>query len=488
MHRAALLLTVAFAVSAAVTAQPPSLADLVITGVDVVDIESGRIARQTVVVRHGVIENLLAPGAAVPESAATLDGTGKFLIPGLWDMHVHLATRPEPELAERIMLPLFLANGIVGVRDMGGPLERVLAIREAVKKGTVVGPRIITPGPFIDGPGDPDPMFRRASTPDEGVAAVRALAASGVDFIKVQAGLSPAVHAAVVAEAFRRKLLVAGHIPVSLTVSDVIATAQYSIEHISPALPGDALLLFACSSRDAELRAELTAIERDRATAKPEDIRAREAKLRADLVATYDPSRAAAMGAKLAAARTWIVPTLIWSNSLRPLHAQDSGGSVPLEYVPAETRKRWQDARARYLKAAPPEIYAANSAVARTSAQAVAAMHKAGARVLAGTDTLDAFVLPGVSLHQELALLVEAGLTPLHALQTATRNVAEFRGTTSTEGGIATALAADLVLLDADPLENIRNAARVHAVVTGGRLYTRADLDRLLDGARAAAK
>jgi imidazolonepropionase-like amidohydrolase len=488
MHRAALLLIVALAATASITAQRPARADLVIAGVDVVDVESGRITRHTVVVRNGAIESLLAPGAAVPESTATLDGTGKFLIPGLWDMHVHLATRPEPELAEKIMLPLFLANGIVGVRDMGGPLDRVLAIREAVKKGTVVGPRIITPGPFVDGPGDPDPMFKRASTPDEGSAVVRSLAASKVDFIKVQAGLSPAVHAAVVSEARRQKLTVAGHIPIAMTAGDVLASGQQSIEHISPALPGDALLLFACSSRDAELRAELTAIERDRATAKPEDIRARETKLRADLVATYDPSRAAAMGAKLAAARTWIVPTLIWSHSLRPLHAQDSGATLPLEYVPAETRKRWQDARARYLKAAPPEIYAANSAVARTSAQAVAAMHKAGARVLAGTDTFDAFVLPGVSLHQELALLVEAGLTPLQALQTATRNVAEFRGITSTEGGIATALTTDLVLLDGNPLENIRNAARVHAVVTGGRLHTRADLDRLLGGARAAAK
>ena len=488
MHRAVPLLTIALVVDISIAAQRPSRADLVITGVGVVDVESGQVARHTVVVQNGAIESLLAPGAAVPTSTATLDGTGKFLIPGLWDMHVHLATRPEAELAEKIMLPLFLANGIVGVRDMGGPLDRVLAIRDAVKKGTLAGPRVITPGPFVDGAGDADPMFSRASTPEEGTAAVRALAAAGVDFIKVQAGLSPAVHAAVVAEARRQKLTVAGHIPIAMTASDVIASGQQSIEHISPALPGDALLLFACSRRDAELRAELTAIERERATAKPEDIRARETKLRADLVATYDPSKAVAIGANLAAARTWIVPTLIWSNTLRPLHAQDSGESLPLEFVPVETRKRWQDARSRYLTAAPPETYAANSAVARTSAQAVAALHKAGARVLAGTDNFDGFVLPGVSLHQELSLLVEAGLTPLQALQTATRNAAEFRGAGGVEGSIAKGRRADLVLLEANPLENIRNAARIHAVVAGGRLHTRTDLDRLLDAARAAAK
>jgi imidazolonepropionase-like amidohydrolase len=135
-----------------------------------------------------------------------------------------------------------------------------------------------------------------------------------------------------------------------------------------------------------------------------------------------------------------------------------------------------------------PENYAANSNDARTSAKAVMALHKAGARVLAGTDTFDAFVLPGVSLHQELALLVEAGLTPLQVLQMATRDAAEFRGAASAEGAIGKGGRADLAILDANPLENIRNAARVHAVVIGGRLYTRADLDRLLDGARVAAR
>jgi len=488
MRRAVLLLTIALAISASITAQPPARADLVITGVDVVFVESGTIARHTVVVRNGAIEDLLAPGAATPASAVTLDGSGKFLIPGLWDMHVHLATRPEPELAEKIMLPLFLAHGIVGVRDMGGPLERVLSIRDGVNKGTLSGPRVITPGPFVDGPGDADPMFKRASTADEGTAAVRTLAAAGVDFIKVQAGLSPAVHEAVVAEARRQKLEVVGHIPIGMTARDVIDAGQRSIEHISPALPGDAMLLFACSSQEAALHAELLAIERDRAAAKPEDIRARETKLRADLVATYDPAKAAAMGAKLGTARAWFVPTLIWSNSFRPLNAQDSGDAVPLGYVPAETRKRWQDARAKYLKAAPPEAYAAASAVAKVSAQAVAALHKAGARVLAGTDTFDGFVLPGVSLHQELGLLVEAGLTPLQALQSATRNAAEFRGASNTEGAIGRGRRADLALVDANPLENIRNAARIHAVVSGGRLYTRVDLDRLLESARAAAK
>jgi imidazolonepropionase-like amidohydrolase len=173
---------------------------------------------------------------------------------------------------------------------------------------------------------------------------------------------------------------------------------------------------------------------------------------------------------------------------LRPLSATDNGAGLPLEFVPAATRKRWQDGRARYLQAAPPEMFAAAADVARTAGTAVGALHAAGARILAGTDTFDAFVLPGVSLHQELALLVDAGLSPLGALQAATKNAAEYRGTLDREGTIARGKRADLVLLDANPIADIANLRRIHAVVQSGRVTTRVDLDRLLDSARDAAK
>jgi imidazolonepropionase-like amidohydrolase len=460
----------------------------VITRVTVIDGEGTTPAERTVVVRGGTISEISTPETDVPDAAVTIDGRGKFLVPGLWDMHVHLSTRPEPQLAERIMLPAFLSYGIVGVRDMGGPLTRVLEIREQVNRGVIAGPRIITPGPFIDGPGDADAMFRRAANPAEGREAVRELERAGVDFVKVQANLAKDTYEAIVAEGKARKVVVAGHVPVALPLADVIHANQRSVEHISPALVGDGGVLFACSSREEALRKELLAIERERTTLKPDQVRARETALRADLVKTFDPARARAVGRQLKGRQMWLVPTLIWSNSFRPLAATDDGADLPLDLVPAEARKRWQDNRARYLKSASPEAFTAAADVARVSGEALATLHNAGARILAGTDTFDAFVLPGISLHQELALLVKAGLTPLDALQAATKNAAEYRGTLDRDGTIARKKRADLLVIDANPLADIGNLRKIHAVVQGGRVFTRADVDKMLTSAREAAK
>lgn len=484
-----LLVTAVLLLAASVpTFVQPSRPDLVITRVTVIDADGTPPAERTVIVRNGTISEIARLEDDVPEAAVAIDGRGKFLIPGLWDMHVHLSIRPEPQLAERVMLPVFLAYGVTGVRDMGGPAARVIEIRDQVNRGTLVGPRIITPGPFIDGPGEADPMFRRAANPAEGRDTVRALITSGVDFVKVQANLTKDTYEAIIDEAKARKIAVAGHVPVALSLADVIHANQRSVEHISPALVGDGGVLFACSSREAELRKELLAIEHERATLKPEHVRAREAALRAELIKSFDPARARAVGHELKQRQMWLVPTLIWSNSFRPLAATDNGADLPLDLVPAETRKRWQDNRARYLQAAPPEAYAAAADVARVAGVAVGTLHAAGARILAGTDTFDAFVLPGVSLHQELSLLVKAGLSPLAALQAATRNAAEYRGTLDREGTITRKKRADVVLLDANPLTDIANLERIHAVVQGGRVFSREDLDKMLESARQAAK
>lgn len=415
------------------SSQRASKADLLITNVAIVDTQGGATRTATVAIRGATIEAVLEPGAPAPDATAILDGRGKFLIPGLWDMHVHLATNPEPDFAERKMLPQFLAHGVVGVRDMGGPLERVLALRDRVNKGTLEGPRIITPGPFLDGAGDADPMFTRATTADEARDAVRALAKTGVDFVKVQANLTREPYDAAIGEARSRHLAVAGHVPVFIPVSHVVSSGQRSIEHISPALVGDAGLLFACSRREDELRQELMTIERERANTAREQIRAREARLRTELIATFDPDKAARLGRTLKQHQIWVVPTLIWSNSFPPLQKTDIG-----------------------------------AAIAKASSRAVGVLHAAGAPILAGTDTYDRSVLPGSSLHQEFQLLAEAGLSPLEVLQASTRNAAMFRNVIDMEGTVAPGKRADLVILDADPLLDVRNLAKIHTVIVNG--------------------
>ena len=459
-------------------------APTVIAGATVIDAAGSSPRVLNVILRDETIDAVVDPARPIPPGARIVDGKGKFLIPGLWDMHVHLAIRPETKLAERTMLPLFLANGVVGVRDMGGPLDRVLSLRAQVRSGTLEGPRILTPGPFLDGPGDPDPAFVRVASAADADAAVAGLLAKGVDFLKVQASLGPEAYHAILKSAAARHVTVVGHVPVSIDALEAIRSGQRSLEHISPALVSDALVLFGCSSRANDLLRDLRAIDRQRATATPAATRAREMALRQQLVDTFDPRQAHALGLAMAKAGVAIVPTLVWSSRFRPLGPGDDGHEVPLEYVPGATRRRWQDARAQYLEAAGPDDYALNASVARTAARAVGALHAAGARVLAGTDTFDYYVLPGSSLHAELALLVEAGLSPLEALQSATKEAAAWRGTADREGTIARGKTADLVLLDSDPLADIANTRRIRAVIQHGRVLSRGDLDALLDRAR----
>ena len=179
--------------------------DLFISHGTVIDGTDAPPAVRGILIRNGTIAALLPAQAAAPPGATVVDARGRFVIPGLWDMHVHLAVRPEPELAERIMLPAFLAYGIVGVRDMGGPLERVLSLRDRVARGEIEGPRILTPGPFVDGPGDEDPSVRHVTDATGARALVAELAGAGVDFIKVQANLTRGPYDAVIDEAARRK-------------------------------------------------------------------------------------------------------------------------------------------------------------------------------------------------------------------------------------------------------------------------------------------
>ncbi len=316
-----------------------SIPALAITHVTVIDGTDTPPIVANVIVRDGLVRDVTT--AEPPQGSTIVDGTGRFLIPGLWDMHVHLAARPEPELAEKTMLPMFLSHGIVGVRDMGGPLERVLSLRDRVARGELKGPRIITPGPFIDGRGEPGPMFRRATDGATAAAHVAELAAAGVDFIKVQAGLDPAVHAAVMQAARQKGLPVVGHVPTSMTAEQVMAAGQRSIEHVSPALVGDGMLLFSLSSRSTELLTELRAIEAARETAAAPAIAARETVLRHQLVAMYDPARARALGRELRDKSVWIVPTLVWSRNLRPTSRKENGSSLPWALVPQATKERW---------------------------------------------------------------------------------------------------------------------------------------------------
>jgi imidazolonepropionase-like amidohydrolase len=466
----------AFTASAA---QPKPLA---ITHVTVIDLVSkAPLPDQTVIINGDRITALgPAKRVKVPAEAEVIDATGKFLIPGLWDMHLHLTNQPDQTISRELLLPLLIAFGVTGVREMGGDWERLQQLRQAIATGQVIGPRIIAAGPFVDGPGFIDKPVRSA---DEARQRVRELKTLGVDFIKVQANLSPDSYRAVLAEAKQLGLAVAGHVP------EAARSGQVSIEHSSPILPGDAGLLLACSSKEAGLRAELLALKAaaEQPNTDRQQLRVRERALQTQLLDSYDTQTCTSLAALLKQNNVAVVPTQVWAQRLVPLNAEDGANPAARPFIPAKTLARFEERRAAGIKATTPGTFALRQMIADKTRELVGALRLNGVRLLAGTDALDGDLLPGLSLHQELELMVRSGLTPLEALQTATRNAVQFLGEDQTGNTLSTGKPANLVLLDANPLQEIGNTRKIHAVVYGGKLLTAAQRQELLTKLTAVA-
>jgi len=361
-----------------------------------------------------------------------VDGSGKFLIPGLWDFHVHALFDPE---AARTFLPRFVAAGVTGIRDMGGSLEVLRAVRWALLAGTLVGPRIVAAGAVIDGPEPVDPSVSIAvGDSATASAALDSLVRAGADFVKVYTLLPREVYFVLLREAWRRGLTVAGHVPESVSVREAADSGQRSIEH---------------------LRDEV------------EPLCARAA----------DPSCSRLLDT-LRARGTWLVPTLVVLRVKAILDDSSLVRDPRLGAVPPFVRGGWEGIRER-AQERPADYWRERRARFFDELALTGAAWRAGVPLLAGTDAGALFTYPGSSLHDELVQLVRAGLTPAAALRAATLDPARFLGAADSMGTVAAGKVADLVLLDADPLADIRNTQRIAAVVLRGRRLDRAALDSL---------
>jgi imidazolonepropionase-like amidohydrolase len=406
----------------------------------------------------------------MPPVARVIDGTGKFLVPGLWDMHVHTLRGSETETFFRLLV----AHGVTGVRDMGGPPDdfpRAAEWKQRIAAGDSVGPRLVA-GPMLDG--DP-PVRRDVGVPvrdaGEARAAVRRFKAQGADFIKVYNNLTRDAYLAIVDESRSQKLPVAGHIPGALTLAEASDAGQKSIEHLG----GMPFLLLAAVSdaRDTTPRGSMLAVARR-------------------LIDTYSPSKASALFARFARNGTWHTPTLVTYEGLAYKDEATLTALGHLKYLPASTIQRLAqggppraDANGRTQSRADQQL-----AVARfldATARFIPPMKSAGVKFLAGSDAPSNYAVPGFSLHEELQLLVRHGLTPMEALQSATRNPAAFLGRLDSSGTLERGKVADMILLDANPLDDIGNTRTIRAVVANGRFFDRAALDGLLEAAASAS-
>lgn len=466
-----LSLTVALALGA-----PPAWAvqhaDVLIRHTTVVDVAQGRsVPGQAVAIRG---EQIMAVGADAAiaadwRAARQIDGRGRWLIPGLWDMHVHFGGGPALVEENKALLPLYVAHGITTIRDCSGDLPgQVLQWRGQIASGALAGPRLLTSGAKIEGL---KPVWKgtvEVGSKADVDAAISGLRRDAVDFVKItDSTLSPDLFLYAVAAARRAGLNTSGHIPMALTVQQAVDAGLSSIEHLDYA--------FKAGSRDeATIAADFAAGRIDRA----------EANRRLD--ASFDRDTAMQAYRRFAQEGVFVTPTLNGGRIIDFLDQDDHRDDAYLAYIGPGLRATYQWRVERAAKATPEQVRARHQQYHAVAA-VLPMLQEAGVTIIAGTDAgfLNSYNYPGIGLHQELQLFVEEGLTAPQALSSATRAGPAWFGELDRYGSIDAGKSADLVLLTADPLQDIKATEAIDTVILRGQVHDRAALDGMLRQARA---
>lgn len=435
---------------------------VVFRNVTLIDMRSEQPKPNMTVVVSGTRISKIGKNIKIPKNAQIIDASGKYLIPGLWDMHAHAVN-----IRHESWFPMLIANGVTGIRDLGSPLplEKINEIRGAVSDGKILGPRIgAVAGRIVNGVGG-DASHEIVSTPEEGRQLVRRYKQQGADFIKPYNLLAQETYLAILDEAKRQKMPVEGHVPFSMTAEETSDLGQIIIEH------NFGVLLSASRAEDELRKASQTEPNRW-------------ASFEAKAAVAFDEQKAKTLFARFVRNGTWSCPTIIAYRQL--LYFDNESiflNDDRMKYIPQPVRERWHTA---FVQRSQINMNADNKTRWKMRSRIVGMMHRMGVRLLAGTDMADLYIIPGFSLHDELQLMVEAGLSPLTALQTATINPAKFLGKEKEFGTIEKGQFADLILLDANPLADISNTKKINAVVVNGRLLDRKTLDKLLTDVEAA--
>ncbi|HKR14373.1 MAG TPA: amidohydrolase family protein, partial [Pyrinomonadaceae bacterium] len=421
--------------------------------VNVVPFDRERIlAGQTVIVRDGRIAEIgPADKTKVPAGALQIDGRGKYLMPGLADMHVHLfAGAGQPDDLTSQQFQLFLANGVTTIRNMIGKPEHVV-LRDRVAKGDLLGPTIYTAGPPLLG--------NNVATPEAAERAVVEQKKAGYDLLKLHEGLSPETYAAIVATAKRERIPFAGHVTATVGLKRALDAGQNSIEHL-----------------DGYLQAMVA----DDSPVKPTPSQV----VLGPVLEHIDESKLTALAATTRKASVWNDPTLtLFQLVVSDATPEDYLKWPEMQYIPAKMREGF--AKQKQSTLGNPAPASERQRYIQLRNKVLVGLHAAGAKLLIGPDSPQFFLVPGFATHRELESFVEAGLTPYQTLEAATRNPAEyFAETMKTQrdfGTVETGLRADLLLLDANPLQSVANLSKRAGVMVRGRWLPESELRKMLE-------
>jgi imidazolonepropionase-like amidohydrolase len=465
-------LAICCVVAAPTIPQATKSGDIILTHLTIIDVTGGPPQHDMVVVIAGnrISEIEATNKFSVPPNSRVIDATGKFLIPGLWDMHVHPHSPQDASL--------FIANGITGIRIMWGDRDDFES-RKARDAGKLLAPHMYIASPLIDGPEPYWPGSVSVSTEAEARAVVDKAKAMGADFIKVYSFLPREEFLAIADESKKQNISFAGHVPMSVSAQEASNAGMKSIEHLTGVTQ-------ACSTLSAELnKASEADLEEHNRTDQHLFEGPRIHAMHEQMFATCNPEKASDLYDVFKRNGTWQVPTLTLWRMFSSINDASFVNNPQLRFVSIRERQRWDQATVAE------QSTDVNVAISKSDfqkyLQLVAAMQKASVGILAGTDTGNPYCIPGFALHDELQLLVQAGLTPLQALQAATTNPARFIANENDYGAVKPGKLANLVLLDGNPLDNIANTTKIRAVILDGKFLDRPSLDAMLDSVAAVS-
>jgi imidazolonepropionase-like amidohydrolase len=437
---------------------------LTITGATIVDVSTGSLRANASVVIDGNRIVDVGSSTSIRPRGQVIDAKGMYVIPGLWDMHTHAYFGWSREFGDSYVLPLFLANGITGIRDMGSDLDAIIRARREVAAHRLLGPRMVVSGPMLDGPQVSFAASIAIKTPDDGRKAVDSLKRKGVDFIKIQSGVPRDAYVAIAAESKKVGLPFDGHVPDAIRASEAVAEGQRTFEHL--------IGIFEASTPN-----ESDFIKRKYGAGNDSAANKR----LAAFLDQYDAAREANIIQLLASKNIWQCPTLFWERGQWLVDVVDFTKDPDIAYTPKTwTATKFPGMRKAILESLGTDPLGVRQRWVEHELEIVKRLHAANVPFLAGTDTpAGVGVTPGISLHQELQRFVAAGFTPLEALQTATINAARFLGKAGDFGSVEKGRIADLVILRANPLTDIANTRAIVGVVADGKYFSSAEIDRM---------